>query len=97
MSVDGIWKLTLTTPMGAQDSTLTIVSDGGALSGTMDGPQGSVPIEAGTVAGNKLGWSITAAQMGMTIAFTATVDGDKISGAAELGAFGTATFDGARS
>jgi hypothetical protein len=34
--------------------------------------------------------------MGMTIAFSATVDGDKISGEADLGTFGKATFEGTR-
>jgi hypothetical protein len=34
--------------------------------------------------------------MGMKIAFSATIDGDKIAGAAELGTFGTAQFEGAR-
>jgi hypothetical protein len=32
----------------------------------------------------------------MTLAFTAEVDGDTISGAIKLGVFGTATFTGAR-
>ncbi len=35
-------------------------------------------------------------QMGMMLDFKATVEGDKISGEATLGAFGTAPFEGAR-
>jgi hypothetical protein len=34
--------------------------------------------------------------MAMKIAFTATVDGDKISGEADLGSFGKATLEGTR-
>jgi hypothetical protein len=96
MSVDGTWKLTMVTPMGTQASTLTLASNDGALSGTMEGPQGTVPIEDGALDGAKATWNITAAQMGMKIAFSANVDGDKIAGEAELGAFGKATFDGTR-
>jgi hypothetical protein len=82
--------------MGAQQSTLSLKDNGGTLEGTMSGPQGTVPIEDGKADGNALSWGITAAQMGMKIAFTATLDGDAMTGEAELGAFGKATFTGAR-
>jgi hypothetical protein len=96
MSADGNWNLTVTTPMGAQQSTLTLKSNGGALEGTMTGPQGTVPIEDGKIDGSSLSWSINAVQMAMKINFTAALDGDKISGEAELGSFGKATFEGTR-
>jgi hypothetical protein len=96
MSADGTWKVTLNTPMGAQEGTLVLKEEGSALSGTMDGPQGSVAIEEGKVDGNAVSWAITAAQMNMKIMFSATIDGDKIAGSAELGTFGTAQFEGAR-
>lgn len=96
MSADGTWKVTMTTPMGAQAAMLVLKEEGPALSGTMEGPQGNVPIEEGKVDGNAVSWAITAAQMGMKILFSATIDGDNIAGSAELGTFGTATFEGAR-
>lgn len=96
MSVDGTWNLTFNTPMGAQQGTLELKTNGNSLEGTMNGPQGAVPLEDGTVDGNSLTWSVTAQQMAMKIAFKATVDGDKISGEAELGTFGTATIEGTR-
>ena len=34
--------------------------------------------------------------MPMTLEFSATVDGDNISGSVKLGAFGTASFSGTR-
>ena len=37
MSVDGTWKITVQTPMGAQESTIELVSDGSALTGTQSG------------------------------------------------------------
>jgi hypothetical protein len=96
MSADGTWKLTLTTPMGTQTPTLTLKSDGQALTGTMEGAQGTVEIEDGRVDGNNVSWSITAAQMAMKIAFSGAIDGDRISGKAELGTFGEAPFEGER-
>ena len=96
MAADGTWKLTMTTPMGTQTPTLTLKSDGAALTGTMEGAQGTVAIEDGRVDANNVSWSITAAQMAMKINFAATLDGDRLSGKAELGTFGEAAFEGVR-
>lgn len=96
MSADGSWNVTLNTPMGAQAGTLILKANGDALEGTMTGPQGEVALEEGKIDGDSLSWAITAAQMNMKILFSATVDGDKISGEAELGSFGKASFEGAR-
>ncbi len=96
MTIDGTWNLTITTPMGPQQGSLELKANGGSLEGTMTGPQGAVPLEDGKVDGNSLSWSVMAQQMAMKIAFKATVDGDKISGEAELGSFGKATFEGTR-
>ena len=96
MSVDGTWNLTFNTPMGAQQGTLELKTNGDSLEGTMVGPQGPVPLEDGKVDGDALTWSVNAPQMGTKIEFTAKVDGDKISGEAELGTFGKATIEGTR-
>jgi hypothetical protein len=86
----------MNTPMGAQAGTLTLKSNGGSLEGELNGAQGVAPIEDGKIDGNSLSWAVTAQQLAMKIMFTATVDGDKISGEAELGTFGKATFEGTR-
>ena len=97
MSADGTWDTTMNTPMGAQNATLTLASDGNALSGKMSGPQGEMELEDGAIDGETLTWkaSITT-PMAMTLEFTATVSGDEISGSVKLGAFGDATFSGTR-
>jgi hypothetical protein len=97
MSADGTWNTTMNTPMGAQNGTMTLTTDGGALSGKLSGPQGEIDLEDGTVDGDALTWkaSITA-PMAMTLEFSATLDGDSMSGDVKLGAFGNATFTGTR-
>ena len=97
MSADGTWNTTMNTPMGAQNATLTLASDGNALTGKMSGPQGEMELEDGAIDGETLTWkaSITT-PMAMTLEFTATVSGDEISGSVKLGAFGDATFSGTR-
>ncbi|MCH7698996.1 MAG: hypothetical protein IH865_08690 [Chloroflexi bacterium] len=96
MSADGSWDMTMNTPMGPQTGKLTLKSNGDALEGTMVGPQGEVPLEDGKIDGDNLSWKITAAQMNMVIEFKATVDGDKLTGEAELGSFGKATLEATR-
>ena len=97
MSADGTWNTTMNTPMGAQNGTLTLTSSGGSLSGKLASPQGEIEISDGTVDGNNLAWkaSITS-PMAMTLEFSATLDGDSMSGNVKLGAFGNATFTGTR-
>jgi hypothetical protein len=96
MSIDGTYSVTMNGPMGAQQGTLKLKANGDQIEGDMTGPQGTLPIESGKIDGNNLTWSSNVAQMGMTIAFSATVDGDKISGEADLGTFGKATFEGTK-
>lgn len=96
MAADGEWKLSMTTPMGTQTPTLTLASNGGTLTGTMEGAQGTVEIEDGKVDGDNVSWVITAAQMAMKINFSGTISGDAISGTAEIGGMGSAQFEGTR-
>ncbi|MGD8417805.1 MAG: hypothetical protein PVH91_12165 [Pseudomonadales bacterium] len=97
MSADGTWNTTMNTPMGAQNGTLTLTTDGGNLSGKLSSPQGEIEISDGSVDGDNLTWkaSITA-PMAMTLEFDAKLDGDNMSGNVKLGAFGNATFTGTR-
>lgn len=97
MSADGDWKVTVNSPMGSQDATLTLDSNGDSLTGKFVGPQGEQTFEGGVVDGNSLSWNIKMTQpMPMNLDFLAEVDGDNISGSVKLGAFGDATFSGTR-
>ena len=97
MSADGTWNTTINSPMGAQEGSMTLATDGGTLTGTLAGPQGEIEIEDGTVDGDNLAWKASmTSPMPMTLEFTATVNGDEISGDVKLGAFGNATFTGSR-
>jgi len=97
MSANGTWNTTINTPMGAQNGTLELNVDGSDLSGKMSSPQGEMAIENGTIDGNTLSWKAAiTAPMPMTLEFSATVDGDAITGTVKLGAFGEAEFSGTR-
>jgi hypothetical protein len=97
MSADGSWSVTINSPMGAQDATLNLNTEGGTLTGTMVGAQGTQEFSGGTVEGDNLAWSVDmTSPMPMTLDITAAVSGDEISGNVKLGAFGNATFSGSR-
>ena len=96
--LDGTWETVTNTPMGQQKATVTLQTDGDSLSGTMSGAQGTVDINDGSVDGNTGTWKVSiTSPMPMTLEFSATADGDSISGNVKLGAFGSATFTGTRS
>src|SRR5262245_24970457 len=98
MAVDGTWKLVVNTPMGAQESTLVISSSGGTITGTQSAGSGEGrSIDEGTVDGDDITWKASITKpMPMTLEFSGTVDGDKISGNVKLGMFGSASFTGTR-
>ncbi len=97
MSADGTWNTTMNTPMGAQNATLTLTSDGNSLTGKMSSPQGDLDIQDGTIDGDNLSWKADiTSPMAMTLEFSAKVAGDEISGDVKLGAFGNASFSGTR-
>ena len=74
MSADGTWKTIMNTPMGAQEGTLELATDGGSLTGKLGGPQGEIELKDGTADGDNLAWKADiTSPMALTLEFTATV------------------------
>jgi hypothetical protein len=97
MSIDGTWEITIDTPMGKQQTTLELTSDGSALSGTASSSDESGPIYDGSVDGDSATWKLDITKpFALTVTFTAAVSGDDISGNAAAGAFPPAPFTGSR-
>jgi hypothetical protein len=97
MTFDGSWDLSVKTPMGAQTSVLKVQSEDKLLSGELSGNGETVSIHDGTVDGDAVAWKATVTKpFGMTISFTATLDGDTLSGEAQAGVFPPSPLSGAR-
>ncbi len=95
--IDGKYDVTTKTPMGDQKGTLTLVTDGNSLSGSLSGDQGSIDLADGAINDDELTWSASiTSPMPMKLEFTAKVEGDTISGSVKLGMFGNAGFEGTR-
>jgi len=97
MAVDGTWNISIETPIGTRQATLNIAASGGTLTGTQSADGNTGEIADGKVDGNKVSWKVAITNpMPMTLEFSGTVDGDKISGDANAGAFGALPFTGTR-
>jgi hypothetical protein len=97
MAVDGKWEIVINSPLGAQKAQLDIATNGSALTGTQQAAQGSGPLENGKVEGNTVSWSAKiSSPMPLTLDFTGTVEGDKLSGSVKAGSFGSFPFTGNR-
>jgi hypothetical protein len=94
--VQGKWNITIKTPMGDKSGVLDLKTDGAALTGSLSSDEYQAAISDGKVDGNKLSWSAKITKpMRMSFKFTATVEADRISGAAKH-LLGKATFTGTR-
>ncbi|HEY4442672.1 MAG TPA: hypothetical protein VGN30_00205 [Steroidobacteraceae bacterium] len=94
--VQGKWNITIKTPMGDKSGVLDLKTDGTALTGMLSSDEYQAAISDGKVDGNKLSWSAKITKpMRMSFKFSATVEADRISGAAKY-LLGKATFTGTR-
>jgi len=96
MAVDGTYKIEIDTPMGKQESKLTLKAAGSKLGGTMESSFGTTNFSGGTVKGNEVSWNLEiSGPMGkMALAYKGKVVGNAISGEVKAGDFGTSPFKG---
>jgi hypothetical protein len=97
MAVDGNWNLTMTTPMGERQATLSLKAEGGTLTGSQGAEGNTAEIFDGTVNGDAVSWKVSITNpMPLTLEFTGTVAGDSINGEMGIGPMGSFPFTGAR-
>ena len=94
----GSWTMTLNAPQGPLDLTMTITQSGTAFTGSMVSQLGTTEISAGEIAGRTATWTTTVQFGGQTVTlnYRGEVDGNRMTGSAELGSFGNATFTAER-
>ncbi len=91
IDVSGTWEITTQSPRGERTSEMTIAQDGDKIKVTMTGMRGDELQGEGAVTDNKIEWTVSiSTQRGdFTISYRGTVEGDTMSGQAEMGDFGT--------
>ena len=97
MSIQGQYKVTVKTPVGMQEGSLTLVPDGESLSGVLTNPKGDSEFSGGTISGNEVAFDTKIrTPMGRLKAHvTGTVEGDTFTGDAKL-PLGVAHIEGVR-
>jgi len=97
-NVAGDWTLTLTTQRGDRVSPVNFVQDGENLKVTMTGSRGDKSTGEGTIKGADIEWKVTRTtpRGEMTITYKGKVDGDNMSGDAQMSDSGTGTWKAVR-
>jgi hypothetical protein len=97
MAVDGNWNITMSTPMGDRQATLSLKTSGSTLTGTQAAEGNSAEIFDGKANGDDLSWKVSITNpMPLTLEFTGKVSGDAIAGEMGLGPMGSFPFTGKR-
>jgi hypothetical protein len=97
MAVDGNWNITMSTPMGERNATLSLKNSGGTLTGTQGAEGNSAEIFDGTANGDDVAWKVSITNpMPLTLEFTGKVSGDSMSGEMGIGPMGSFPFTGTR-
>jgi hypothetical protein len=93
IDVTGTWDVAVETPQGTMTLSVTFKQDGEKLTGTQTSQMGDAPLE-GSIKGADIAYVVVIDMQGqdMTITHTGKVDGDTMSGAIEIGSFGSSTW-----
>jgi hypothetical protein len=96
MSVNGVWDVVVKAPMGELPQKVTLLTEGGVLTGKHENQFGTVEIKGGRADGDKLAWYVETPQpMQMKLELEAQISGDQISGIVKT-PFGPASLSGVR-
>jgi imidazolonepropionase-like amidohydrolase len=99
LNLTGIWKLSVTTQQGNQESTAELnMAEDGTLSGTVTGPRGTASLTGGWVSGTQFHFTLSLSMGPRTVeaSYTGTVEGERLTGAARFGRV-SSDFTGTRS
>jgi hypothetical protein len=98
MSVEGQWNVTMDTPLGKQQFTLTFTQAGGSWTGTLAGGRtGTAELTAINVAGPTVTFEtkVNSPMGAIQLSLSGTVTGDALNGVCKT-SFGDANFSGVR-
>lgn len=82
VDVSGNWEITSESPRGTMTRNVTFTQEGSKLTGSIETRDGSVPIQKGSVDGNKISFTVVMSRGGnnFEMTYTGTVDGDTAKG-----------------
>lgn len=97
MSVEGIWNLSVSTPIGKIKAVVELREQDGILTGAAHGAGEDVPLSDITLDGDRLTWKQAITKpMRLNLAFDVTVDGDTLQGTSKAGRLPASKVTGER-
>ncbi|MER5782568.1 hypothetical protein ABT104_12695 [Streptomyces mobaraensis] len=98
MSAEGIWNLSISTPIGKIKAVVDFRRQDGVLIGTAYGAGEEVPLQDVVLAGDRLTWKQSVTKpMRLNLAFDVAVDGDTLKGTSRAGRLPASKVTGERS
>ncbi|MFI0239923.1 hypothetical protein [Streptomyces sp. NPDC016845] len=97
MSVEGIWDLSVATPIGTIDAVVELREDGSGITGSAHGAGQEVPLTEVSLTGDRLSWKQAVTRpMRLNLVFAVTVDGSTMSGTSRAGRLPASKVSGVR-
>ncbi|MFD4721927.1 hypothetical protein ACIOWI_33615 [Streptomyces sp. NPDC087659] len=97
MSVEGMWDLSLSTPIGKIKAVAEFRRENGDLTGTAHGAGEDVPLGDVVLDGDRLTWNQAVTKpMRLNLAFTVKIDGDTLTGTSKAGRLPASKVTGER-
>jgi imidazolonepropionase-like amidohydrolase len=90
----GTWDVTVTTPQGSNQATMTVTQSGTTFTGQLTSQMGTTTIDNGEVAGLTATWEITFTSGGqsLTVTFHGEVEGNRMRGTVDMPGMEPASF-----
>ena len=97
MAIDGTYKIVIESPLGNQQTTLTLKARGAVLDGSSESSLGKATF-TGKVSGDEVSWDseINSPIGKMLLSFKGKIKGADFTGEVKAGNFGTYHFQGKR-
>lgn len=97
MSIEGIWDLTIATPVGRIQPVVELSREGDEFTGVAHGTGEEVPLRDVLVEGDRITWKQAVTKpLRLNLAFAVTVDGDTLTGTSKAGRLPASKVTGRR-
>ncbi|MFE2911950.1 hypothetical protein ACFXI0_08395 [Kitasatospora indigofera] len=97
MTAEGIWDLSVSTPIGRIETVIELAPQAGVLTGSAHGAGENVPLSDITLDGDRLTWKQAVTKpLRVNLAFAVTIDGDTLTGTSKAGRLPASKVTGRR-
>ncbi|MFD7985202.1 hypothetical protein ACFV4M_17775 [Kitasatospora indigofera] len=97
MTAEGIWDLSVSTPIGRIETVIELALQAGVLTGSAHGAGENVPLSDITLDGDRLTWKQAVTKpLRLNLAFAVTIDGDTLTGTSKAGRLPASKVTGRR-